>query len=137
MGAIDRARGRRYIVVNQRVTAGKVHVSRELRRNMTEEERLLWNALRTNRLGGLHFRRQQIIDGFVVDFYCHAAGLVIKVDGAGHQDQTAYDEAWDHILAARNLLVLRFSNGEVRRHLTGVLTRIAAVARERLSQPMP
>ena len=51
---------------------------------MTPWERKLWFHLRTNRLGGFHFRRQQIIDGVIVDFYCHALRLVEEVDGSGH-----------------------------------------------------
>src|SRR5262245_27947770 len=55
----------RGIVIGGRADAVKVHRARELRREMTEEERILWRALRANRLQGLPFRRQQIIDGFI------------------------------------------------------------------------
>jgi very-short-patch-repair endonuclease len=92
---------------------------------MTPEEKILWQHLRANRLNGLHFRRQQIIDGFIVDFYCHAAGLVIEIDGEIHQRQPEYDAERDKILAARELRILRIRNSEVRDNLEGVLNCIS------------
>jgi very-short-patch-repair endonuclease len=47
---------------------------------MTPEEKILWQHLRANRLQGYHFRRQQIIDGFIADFYYHATALVVEID---------------------------------------------------------
>ena len=70
----------RNIVVGQKVTSVKVQRAKELRRNMTPEERLLWENLRRNKLG-FHFRRQQIIDSYIADFHCHQAGLVVETDG--------------------------------------------------------
>ncbi|MBN9119677.1 MAG: DUF559 domain-containing protein [Planctomycetes bacterium] len=66
----------RNVVRGQRVAANKVERARELRREMTPEERVLWEHVRGNGLG-YHFRRQQILRGFIADFYCHTAGLVI------------------------------------------------------------
>ena len=119
------------IVVGQHVTEEKAARARQFRREMTEAERMLWAALRKNQLAGLHFRRQQIIDGFIVDFYCHAAGLVIEVDGSVHATQAAYDAERDRILAARGLRVLRVSNAEVLQDCPAVLAQIAA-AQERI-----
>ncbi len=81
-------RSKRNIVIGQGVQLAKVERARQLRREPTREEALLWERLRRNQLDGLHFRRQQIIDGFIVDFYCHAAGLVVEVDGPIHTRQT-------------------------------------------------
>jgi very-short-patch-repair endonuclease len=118
------------IITGQRTTEGKVHVARELRRNMTAEEQSLWYCLRASKLGGLHFRRQQIIDGFVVDFYCHGARLVVELDGEGHQDQIEYDEARDRIIAVRGLRILRIPNKDVRQNLSEVLRSILQAAKE-------
>ena len=93
---------------------------------------MLWQALRANRLRGLQFCRQQIIDGFIVDFYCHAAGLIVEVDGPIHEYQAGEDAERDQILTSRDLLVLRISNEEVRRDIVSVLSRIQALAAERL-----
>ena len=120
----------KYIVIGQRVDAAKVERAKELRRDMTPAERLLWQHLRANRLGGFHFRRQQVIDGFIVDFYCHAAGLIVEVDGDVHQEQIAYDEQRDQILTARGLRILRFKNKACMQDVEGVLASILAACRE-------
>src|SRR5687768_9305061 len=115
----------RGIVRGQKVQTAKKIVSRELRKGMRKQEALLWARLRRNQLKA-HFRRQQVIDGFVVDFYCDSAGLVVEVDGEIHSQQREYDEQRDLILAARELKVLRFMNdgGEV--GLENVLAKIGA-----------
>ena len=113
-----------YIVRGQRVSATKVERARELRNAMTAAEAMLWERLRANRLAGFHFRRQQVIDGFIVDFYCHAAKLVIEVDGPIHEDQREYDTARDEVLMWRALRVVRFSNEAIENNLIDVLERI-------------
>jgi len=120
----------RNIVIGQKVDPAKVQRAKELRRQMTGEEKVLWQQLRANRLDGFHFRRQQVIDGFVVDFYCHATGLVVEVDGEVHQQQAEYDAERDRHLSARGLRVLRIRNREVRENLPEILARIAAACRE-------
>jgi very-short-patch-repair endonuclease len=94
---------------------------------MTPEERSLWQNLRANRLCGLRFRRQQVIDGFIADFYCHAAGLVLELDGTSHDQQSDYDAERDRILSARGPRVLRIRNEEIRFQLRDVIRRIAAL----------
>lgn len=74
---------------------------------------------------GRHFRRQQVIDGFIVDVYCHAARLVIEVDGIVHDQQGAYDAVRDQMLAACALRILRVTNDDVRYQLKAALERIA------------
>ena len=113
------------IVIGQKVTPIKIQRAKELRRQMTQEEKILWQYLRANHLNGLHFRRQQIIDGFIADFFCHAARLVIEVDGEIHQQQAEYDAERDRVLSARGLRLLRIKNEEVRQNLDSVLARIA------------
>ncbi len=121
---------RERIVAGQHVDGAKVERAREMRRAPTAEERLLWERLRRNALGGLHFRRQQIIDGFVADFYCHAAGLVVEVDGPIHAEHPSYDNERDAVLKARGLGVLRFSIDEIRSDLRSVLARILEAAHQ-------
>ncbi|MBC6941031.1 MAG: DUF559 domain-containing protein [Chloroflexi bacterium] len=57
-------------------------------------EKILWKELRASKLG-VYFRRQQVIQGFIVDFYCHMAGLVIEVDGDVHDLRKEEDERRD------------------------------------------
>jgi very-short-patch-repair endonuclease len=111
------------IVTNQKVTAQKLHRAKELRREMTPAEKILWEELRANKLG-VHFRRQQIIQGFIVDFYCHRAGLVIEVDGDVHDLQKEEDERREKVLTEMGLRIVRFGNDEVVRDLSAVVGKI-------------
>jgi very-short-patch-repair endonuclease len=122
--------GAKNIIVGQKVDDVKVQRSKELRQELTEEEKLLWQYLRKNRLGGFHFRRQQVIQGFIVDFYCHKAGLVVEVDGGVHEDQIEYDQERDKVLEGRDLRILRVKNEEIQNNLQEVLARIEAACRE-------
>ena len=115
----------RNIVIRQHVEEAKVQRAKELRQQMTEEERTLWDQLRGNQLRGLHFRRQQVIAGFIVDFYCHSCALAIEVDGEIHANQVDYDAARDCALEERGIRVLRVTNDAVRHRLPEVLARVA------------
>jgi very-short-patch-repair endonuclease len=112
------------IVIGQKVSAVKAARARELRQNMTPAEKVLWQALRANRLDGIHFRRQQVIAGFIVDFYCHAASLVIEVDGGIHVHQAESDRQREQALTERGFRVIRFQNEQVFNDLGGVLAQI-------------
>jgi very-short-patch-repair endonuclease len=102
------------IVRGQHVHPEKLSIAKRLRREMTPPERTLWRALRRNALNGLHFRRQQVIAGFIVDFYCNAARLAIEVDGRLHQHQGEHDESRDQAIARSGVRVLRISNEALR-----------------------
>ncbi len=112
----------------------KQEIARQMRRVMTPAEALLWSKLRNNQLDGLHFRRQQVVDGFIADFYCRAARLVIECDGAVHLSQLDYDQERDRILSAHNLRILRFSNTRIQNELSNVLAEIHAAAQTYLAQ---
>jgi very-short-patch-repair endonuclease len=114
----------KYIVRGQKISPDKLEQAKRLRQNMTPAEKKLWAALRRNQLDGLHFRRQQIIEGFIVDFYCHAVGLIIEVDGPIHNQQVEYDAERERILNNRGLRILRVKNEEVMTNLKNVLQRI-------------
>ena len=111
------------IVTNQRVSKEKLQRAKELRRDMTPAEKTLWNELRANKLG-VHFRRQQIIEGFIVDFYCHKVSLVIEVDGDIHDLQREEDARREKALSELGLMVIRFRNDEVARNTSCVVERI-------------
>ena len=90
---------------------------------------MLWQRLKANGLGGFHFRRQQVIDGYIVDFYCHAVGLVVEVDGPIHKAQREEDSYRDEVLRSRGLIVFRITNDEVRADIDRVLQRILRAIR--------
>lgn len=57
------------IITGQNIDPALLEAAKQLRQNMTPQEKALWGHLRANRMAGFHFRRQQIIDGYIVDFY--------------------------------------------------------------------
>jgi very-short-patch-repair endonuclease len=91
---------------------------------MTPTEKILWQELRANKLG-IHFRRQQVIGGFIVDLYCHKAALVVEVDGDVHDLKQEEDARRDKVLSEMGLRVVRFGNEEVLRDLSQVLGKIS------------
>lgn len=94
----------------------------ELRNRMTPAEELLWKHIHINEWK-LKFRRQHPISNYVVDFYCHAAKLVIELDGGIHEveDVKINDEVREQNLRSLGLTVLRFKNEEVFKNKSTVL----------------
>ena len=89
----------------------------------TKAEKLLWSELKNKKLG-VKFRRQYIIDKYIVDFYCVENGLVIEVDGEIHNEQKERDAERDMVLMSLGCKVLRFSNEQVITDLIVVLNDI-------------
>src|SRR5216684_1383025 len=100
----------RKIVRGQNVEPENLSRAKQLRREMTPAERALWMVLRRNALDGFHFRRQQVIEGYIVDFYCDAAKLAIELDGSVHEEQGEYDELRDEVIARQGVRFLRIPN---------------------------
>ncbi|WP_242023015.1 type ISP restriction/modification enzyme [Pseudanabaena mucicola] len=98
--------------------------AKELRQKQTPAEQMLWQCLRANQLHGAKFRRQHNIGQYIVDFYCHAAKLVIELDGGIHELQKDRDSDRDAYLKANGLQVLRFPNEEITQNLPQVLQTI-------------
>jgi very-short-patch-repair endonuclease len=103
-----------------------VVLARQLRRDQTEAEKVLWRHLRAHRLEGLKIVRQRPIDRYIVDFYCHTLRLVIEVEGSIHETpaQQARDSERFADLEGKGHRVLRFSNEEVLENLGFVLNEI-------------
>lgn len=116
------------IIPGQRVTKAKLERAKELRREMTPSEKILWEELRANKLG-VHFRRQQVIAGFIVDFYCHKAALVVEVDGDIHDLQQDEDARRERVLRELGLRVVRFRNDAVLKNLSVVAGKISELVK--------
>lgn len=101
---------------------------RALRRSATEQENLLWRALRGRQFAGAKFRRQHTVGPYTLDFICTGRRLGIELDGGGHylEPGRARDATRDAWLAAQGIRVLRFSNEDVRINLDGVLEAVWA-----------
>ncbi len=65
--------------------------ARELRKNPTDAERVLWRHRRLRQFGGYKFRRQQPMGKYIVDFVCLEKRLIVEVDGGHHSEQLKYD----------------------------------------------
>ncbi|AEG00128.1 endonuclease domain-containing protein [Methylomonas methanica] len=98
--------------------------ARDLRKNQTDAERLLWQHLRNRQLCGQKFRRQFPIDSFIVDFVCLEVKLIVELDGGQHAKQIEYDEKRTEQLQKRGFKVIRFWNNDVLQNNAGVLESI-------------
>ena len=100
--------------------------ARNLRRNMTDAERLLWSKIRRKKLKGYQFYRQKNIGNYIVDFYCPAAKLIIEADGSHHgfPGKQANDEVRDRFMDKLGFTVMRFSNSEILRETDTVIQKI-------------
>jgi leucyl-tRNA synthetase len=103
-------------------------LAKEMRKDHTKAENLLWQELRDHKLGvELKFRRQHSIDAFIVDFICISKRLIVEVDGGYHEneEQKAYDEERTNRLNELGFEVIRFTNDEVINNTKQVLKAIA------------
>ncbi|MCQ2455483.1 MAG: endonuclease domain-containing protein [Clostridia bacterium] len=108
--------------------------ARALRKNMTKEERHLWyDFLRTYEI---KFFRQRVIDGFIVDFYCHKARLVIELDGSQHYTESELnkDKIRTEKIEERNLTVIRIPNNYVNKNFREVCEYIDNIVKQRLNE---
>jgi leucyl-tRNA synthetase len=110
--------------------AEKVATARAMRRAPTRGEDVLWDALRDLRKGW-KFRRQHVIAGYIVDFYCAHLRLAIEVDGPIHDARRGGDHQRDIHLRLLGLLVLRLREADVVTDLDHTLHLIARTCRAR------
>ncbi len=98
---------------------------KELRKNQTKAEEILWFELRDNKLGA-KFKRQHSIGGYIADFYCQKYKLIIELDGEVHSTKEAkeYDAVRDKYFKELGYKVLRFLNREVEENTEKVLEEI-------------
>ena len=97
--------------------------SQELRKNQTEAEQILWEAIRKKSLD-VKFRRQHIIGANIVDFVCLDHKLVIEVDGKIHLNQKEYDAERTKELESIGFSVIRFTNEEITNEIENVISKI-------------
>ncbi len=100
------------------------HLARMLRKNSTNAENLLWKHLRAHRLSDYKFKRQQIIEPYIVDFICLEAKLIIEADGGQHLEQTEADRKRTEYLESLGYEIIRFWNNDILNNITSVLERI-------------
>jgi len=113
-----------------RPSAALTHKARDLRRNTTPTENLLWKHLRKTQVPKYKFTRQYPIGPYIADFCCTRARLVVELDGGQHATQQEFDTDRQRYLEAQDYRVIRFWNNEVLENLEGVLFRIVEALEE-------
>ena len=98
--------------------------ARALRNRATDAERYLWQYLRGRQLAGHRFRRQVPIAGFIADFACLEAKVIVELDGGQHVQNVGYDEQRDRLIEAQGFRILRFWDNQVFQETQAVLEQI-------------
>lgn len=112
------------VSIGRRIKNSKLELAKKMRRQMTLAERAFWNGVRNRKMNGLKFRRQQIIDGFIADFYCGELKLVVEIDGGIHETQKNYGQLRDRIINRNDIKVIRFPNEVVINNFDVIIDRI-------------
>jgi very-short-patch-repair endonuclease len=105
---------------------------RQLRRNITKAEAIIWQKLRCKQIENCKFRNQYSVEQFVLDFYSPEIKLAIEIDGESHFQEGAahYDKERQIFIESAGINFLRFTNNQVYENLNGVLETIAQKIRE-------
>ena len=100
--------------------------ARELRKNMTKQERKLWTLLKNRQFYGYRFRRQFPIGFYIVDFVCREKKIILEIDGGQHAESSAtqYDIERDYFLESQGYKVIRFWNNDIDKNLEGVFEKL-------------
>jgi very-short-patch-repair endonuclease len=108
------------------MSAEKVALLREMRRESTPAEAAFWELVRAGRHEGLRFRREHPIGPYIVDFFCHAKALVVEIDGEIHDVAAVKknDVERQAALEAEGYRVIRFTNEEVLQQKEAILKRL-------------
>lgn len=111
-----------------------VQNAKELRKNMTKEERHLWYDFLKSY--PVRFTRQKILGNYIVDFYCASARLVIELDGSQHYEDKGieYDKERTKYLEQYDLKIIRIANSEINTNFDGVCEYIDALIKQSLSR---
>jgi cyclase len=111
-------------------------MANQLRKNMTETEKMLWSHLKKG-VNGLKFRRQHPIGVYVADFYCHKMKLVIELDGSVHDNAevAARDKQREDDLRAWGYEIIRFTNEQIHTDIECVIRTIEIKTTEFLKPP--
>ncbi len=109
-----------------------IQTARNLRKNSTKAERIIWQVVRNRRIKNKKFRRQYPIEfeyygqkrHFIADFYCHECKLIIEIDGGIHETQKDYDKLRTQIINKLGIKVVRFKNKDLENSLDKVIEKL-------------
>ena len=111
------------------------HRARTLRNQSTDAERHLWQHLRGKQVAGHRFRRQVPVAGFIADFACLEAKIIVELDGGQHAQNAGYDERRNRLIEAQGFRILRFWDNQVFLETQAVLQEIMRVLESRAPHP--
>jgi len=106
--------------------ADKIYLAREFRKNQTQTEQIMWEELRNRKFLNLKFKRQYLIEGYIVDFYCPELKLVIEIDGPIHLKQAKEDKLRQRDIEETGIKFIRFKNRDVIDDIEEVLNKLRA-----------
>ena len=109
---------------NRKYTQKSLNFAKNLRKNQTDAENVLWFNLRNNKLNGIKFKRQVPIGKYIVDFVCMEKKLVIELDGSQHIDNQDYDKIRTQFLQNNGYTVIRFFDNDILKSTKIVLESI-------------
>ena len=100
--------------------------ARELRKNMTAQERKLWEIIRDRKFYGYRFLRQYVISPYIVDFICKKEKIIIEVDGGQHNEpeNIKYDNERTEYLISKGYKVIRLWNNEIDDNFEGIYEKL-------------
>lgn len=101
--------------------------ARDLRKDGTKGERILWKKLLSRNQTNYRFLRQRIIDVYIVDFFCYELQLVIEIDGSSHFSKPHEDAIRQKYLEKQGLRIVRFLEKDVVYHFADVKRNVLAI----------
>ena len=119
----------------------QIENSRQLRKNMTSQERKLWCIIRNRQFYGYRFRRQFPLGQYIVDFICREKKIIIEIDGGQHNEikNIQYDNKRTEYLISEGYKVMRFWNNDIDKNISGVYEKLKEVFEigENITPPQP
>jgi len=116
-----------HLVRNQNIKRDKLELAKQFRKEATLSENIVWQLIRNRKIHNLKWRRQQIIEGFVADFYCSDLNVVLEIDGEVHDNDSAreYDQLRTEIFESLGITTYRLKNEDCdEEHITKLITDI-------------
>jgi len=110
----------------------KMYTARQLRKNPTRSEAMMWEELRRKNFLGLKFRRQHPLAGFILDFYCSSLKLGIEIDGQVHLGPIAqkYDNARSQAIKEQNIILIRIKARAVENNVNGIIQKLKIIIKQ-------
>lgn len=103
--------------------------AKNLRKNMTDQEKKIWSIIRNRQFYGYRFLRQRIIGNYIVDFVCNLKKIIIEIDGGQHNENQniLYDNERTQYLESKGYKLVRFWNNEIDNNIEGVYLKLKEV----------